>query len=262
MDKTGKFFPPNGFPPEGRTDAWLNGLSYRRLLSLTGSLLLAVKSPDAELRKLFNTARSIRCGDRSSDAGQAAKIALTDCIRNYLALHRTLDPTRVTIDQPQRKGFPEFTEFGTLPPGFWHVTLKDFQETLTFNQHRKAQAKLLCEALALLKAAGCRKVMIAGSFASPKPKPSDIDMMWDADGIDRDKLDPIFSEDGLALYSRFGTDASCEAWKLKLSLVQSLWGVGAVEAQECSVEEYADLPRFRAVGVLVLDLVEEQPEAF
>lgn len=258
MDKTRKFAPLSGPPVQ---DAWLDRLSYRRLLSVAGSMLIAIKAPNAAFRKVYNAARMIPHNMRQTETALMARQALVTEMKVYLNVHRTLDPSRVEgIARPHEQHFPAFTEWGTLPPGFWHVSFEDFIGKLTFNAHRKAQVKLLFEALSLLKSAGCKKVTIAGSFASSKPKPSDIDLIWDRDGLNGELLGTIFEEDnGIERQKRFGIDASCEEWKLKLSIVQSLWGADSPKPAEFVGEEFDQLPRFRAVGVLVLDLTQDLP---
>lgn len=258
MEKTRKLVPLSDRPAQ---DAWLDRLSYRRLLSVAGSMFIAIKAPDAVLRKVFCAARMVPRNMRHTEAGKQAREALVFEMKQYLEVHRTIDPSRVEgIARPEGMRFPELSEWGTLPPGFWHVTFEEFVDKLAFNAHRKSQLKLLHEALTMLKAAGCKKVTIAGSFVSSKPKPSDIDLVWDADGLDNGQLGPIFDEDnGIELQKRFGIDASSEEWKLKLSIVQSLWGADAPKPEEFVGDEFEQLPRFRAVGVLVLDLTRDLP---
>lgn len=258
MEKTRKFVPQSDRPAQ---DAWLDRLSYRRLLSVAGSMLIAIKAPDATLRKVFNAARMVPSNMRHTEAGKQAREGLVFEMKQYLKVHRTLDPSRVEgIARPQEKRFPAYSEWGTLPPGFWHVSFEEFVDKLAFNAHRRSQLKLLHEALTMLKAAGCQKVTIAGSFVSSKPKPSDIDLVWDAEGLDDEKLDYIFDErHGIELQRQYGIDGCSEEWKLKLSIVQSLWGADAPKREEFVGDEYEQLPRFRAIGVLVLDLTQELP---
>lgn len=258
MDRTRKFAPQSGPPVQ---DAWLDRLSYRRLLSVAGSMLIAIKAPNAIFRKVYNAARMIPHNMRQTETAKMARQALVTEMKGYLNVHRSLDPSRVEgIARPHELHFPAVTEWGTLPPGFWHVSFEDFVGRLAFNRHRKAQVRLLFEALSLLKSAGCKKVTIAGSFTSNKPKPGDIDLVWDADGVNSEQLGPIFDENnGIELQRRFGIDASCQEWKLKLSIVQSLWGAGSPKPEEFVGEEFDQLPRFRAVGVLVLDLTQDLP---
>lgn len=47
-------------------------------------------------------------------------------------------------------------------------------------------------ALDELHRAGCRTVYINGSFVTSKESPGDYDGCWDATGVDRRMLDPIF----------------------------------------------------------------------
>ena len=57
---------------------------------------------------------------------------------------------------------------------------------------RKQLLKGLREALVLLKTAGCRLVYLDGSFVTSKPTPGDFDACWVVNGVDVDKLDPVF----------------------------------------------------------------------
>ena len=52
--------------------------------------------------------------------------------------------------------------------------------------------KGLRAALVLLKASGCRLVYLDGSFVTSKPTPGDFDACWGVDGVDVEKLDPVF----------------------------------------------------------------------
>ncbi len=46
-------------------------------------------------------------------------------------------------------------------------------------------------AVASLKAAGCRRVYLDGSFVTAKERPGDYDGCWDTEGVDFDLLDQI-----------------------------------------------------------------------
>jgi hypothetical protein len=50
----------------------------------------------------------------------------------------------------------------------------------------------LKDALILLKLAGCRTAFIDGSFVTAKPQPMDFDACWAIDGVDPERLDPVF----------------------------------------------------------------------
>ena len=49
----------------------------------------------------------------------------------------------------------------------------------------------MLRALQTLKAAGCRRAFIDGSFVSSKEVPGDFDGCWDHNGVDFDALDPV-----------------------------------------------------------------------
>lgn len=47
----------------------------------------------------------------------------------------------------------------------------------------------MLEALRLLKAVGCVRVYIDGSFVTAKDEPGDFDGCWDAEGVDFERVD-------------------------------------------------------------------------
>lgn len=79
-----------------------------------------------------------------------------------------------------------------LPPGLHSSTLKDFAATFATNPTRRRQFRGLLLALSLLKAAGCARVYIDGSYITGKPEPGDFDACWDHTGVDPSRLDPVF----------------------------------------------------------------------
>ena len=87
---------------------------------------------------------------------------------------------------------PEFTADGLLPQGVHPATLEEVLERFGGNDRREQLLTGLTEALRLLRAAGCRRVYINGSFVTSKERPNDIDVCWDIDGVDADALDPVF----------------------------------------------------------------------
>ena len=104
---------------------------------------------------------------------------------------------------------PEFTAHGLLPSGVHLATLEEVRERFGGNERREQLLTGLTEALRLLRAAGCRRVYINGSFVTPKELPNDIDACWDITGVDADALDPVFFEfdNGRAAQkARFGAE--------------------------------------------------------
>ncbi len=84
-----------------------------------------------------------------------------------------------------------FDKSGKLPPGIHGVTWRAMV-LLLGNRRRMRFLRGLKEALVLLKAAGCRSVYIDGSFVTAKPQPGDFDACWAVEGVDFEKLDPVF----------------------------------------------------------------------
>ena len=80
---------------------------------------------------------------------------------------------------------------GYLPRGVhlapWHEVIERFAT----NRHRKDLFGGLYLALSNLADAGCRSVLLDGSFVSSTPFPADYDAAWEADAVDSDRLDPI-----------------------------------------------------------------------
>ena len=59
------------------------------------------------------------------------------------------------------------------------------------NERRREIVAGLLRALQALKAAGCRRAYVDGSFVTSKEVPRDFDGCWDHGGVDFDALDPV-----------------------------------------------------------------------
>jgi hypothetical protein len=104
---------------------------------------------------------------------------------------------------------PELTDRGLLPQGIHPATLEEMLERFGGNERREQLLTGLVEALRLLRAGGCRRVYINGSFVTAKERPNDIDVCWDIEGVDADALDSVFFDfaDGRAAQkARFGCE--------------------------------------------------------
>jgi hypothetical protein len=55
-----------------------------------------------------------------------------------------------------------------------------------------------------LAVAGCRRVLIGGSFVTKKEHPNDFDGCYESFGLDLDILDPLFLEDVESQMEVFG----------------------------------------------------------
>jgi len=86
------------------------------------------------------------------------------------------------------------TPWDVLPPGVHNVTLAEVGTAFAYNARRRALFGGLIEASVVLAGCGCRCVLLDGSFVSAKPLPGDFDACWEPDGVDFDKLDPVFDD--------------------------------------------------------------------
>jgi len=80
---------------------------------------------------------------------------------------------------------------GNLPPGEYEATWEDLVARYGYTPHRLALLAGLKAALDALRAAGCRRAYIDGSFVSAKEAPGDFDVCWEVDGVDLARLDPV-----------------------------------------------------------------------
>lgn len=85
-----------------------------------------------------------------------------------------------------------FDEHGRLPPGIHWVSWQDMVSNFGFTKRRVELLAGLKEALNLLRRAGCQTVYIDGSFVTSKPVPGDFDACWAIEGVDPERLDPVF----------------------------------------------------------------------
>jgi hypothetical protein len=78
-----------------------------------------------------------------------------------------------------------------LPPGIHVATWPELVERFGTNERQHDILAGLLRALQALKAAGCRRAYVDGSFVTSKEVPGDFDACWDHDGVDFDALDPV-----------------------------------------------------------------------
>ena len=78
-----------------------------------------------------------------------------------------------------------------LPIGLHKATLHEVEARFAINARRRAQFKGLVAGLQSLRAAGCTRAFLDGSYVSAKPLPKDFDACWDPTGVDPSRLDPV-----------------------------------------------------------------------
>ncbi|HET7771525.1 MAG TPA: hypothetical protein VFN74_22325 [Chloroflexota bacterium] len=102
---------------------------------------------------------------------------------------------------------PPFDAAGNLPPGVHSATWDEFVARFGTTPRRLTLLAGLKEALDVLRAAGCRRAYVDGSFVTAKPEPGDFDGCWETDGVDPARLDPVlltFDRQRRAQKARFG----------------------------------------------------------
>lgn len=80
---------------------------------------------------------------------------------------------------------------GNLPAGIHEATWAEFAARYGHNRRRRQLLVGLEAALDALRAAGCRRVYINGSFVTAKDIPGDFDGCWELRGVRLDLLDPV-----------------------------------------------------------------------
>jgi hypothetical protein len=82
---------------------------------------------------------------------------------------------------------------GNLPPGLHEATWAEFETRFGYNAYRQTLMAGLRAALEALRAAGCQRVCIDGSFVTTKPLPGDFDACWEIGGVRLADLEPVLT---------------------------------------------------------------------
>ncbi|MDE2851197.1 MAG: hypothetical protein OXP74_11350 [Acidobacteriota bacterium] len=80
---------------------------------------------------------------------------------------------------------------GYLPPGVHDAKWCEVAGRFAGNSHRARLLGGLLAACRSLAAAGCRELLLNGSFVTAKVLPGDYDAAWETKGVDPDRLDPV-----------------------------------------------------------------------
>jgi hypothetical protein len=73
---------------------------------------------------------------------------------------------------------PPFNELGYLPSGIYEVSWSELMERFVINPQRQQLATGLAAALRKLAVAGCRRVLVGGSFVTSKENPDLVTVKW------------------------------------------------------------------------------------
>jgi hypothetical protein len=86
---------------------------------------------------------------------------------------------------------PPVDAAGNLPPGVHEATWDELVARFGTTPRRLALLAGLKAALDALRAAGCRRAYVDGSFVTARTEPGDFDACWEPAGVDVDRLDPV-----------------------------------------------------------------------
>src|SRR5438067_7246932 len=78
-----------------------------------------------------------------------------------------------------------------LPPGEHEATWDEILARYGYTPHRLVLLAGLKAALDALRAAGCRRAYLNGSFVTAKATPADFEAWWEMAGVDFDLLDQL-----------------------------------------------------------------------
>jgi hypothetical protein len=85
-----------------------------------------------------------------------------------------------------------YNKKGNVPSGIHPARWDEIQERYGYNEKRLKQLLGLKAALDNLKAAGCKRAYLDGSFITQKELPRDFDLCWEPEGVDATVIDPLF----------------------------------------------------------------------
>jgi hypothetical protein len=111
---------------------------------------------------------------------------------------------------------PRFSDSGNLPEGVHDATWDEIIDRFGTNERRRELLDGLRRALDSLRAAGCLRAYLDGSFVTTKEEPGDFDACWEAAGVDPDHLDPVlltFANRRAAQKARFGGELFPADWE-------------------------------------------------
>src|ERR1700754_1618633 len=121
-----------------------------------------------------------------------------------------------------------FNSRGKLPYGIHSTSLAEFIKRFAYNPERRRLLRGLMRAIRLLRLAGCRAIYIGGSYVSSKQRPNDIDVVWESEGMDWDrvkKVAPVFLDKRIGSEgqkARFGCEFYPSQCREKISMLPFL----------------------------------------
>jgi Family of unknown function (DUF6932) len=145
---------------------------------------------------------------------------------------------------------PPFQSDGNLPPGVHAAIWEEIADRFGSTPQRQRLLAGLKTALDALRAAGCRRIYLDGSFVTAKRTPGDFDACWDVTGVDPALLDPvllIFDQGRAAQKAKYGGEL------FPAQLPNGITGLTFLEFFQ--IDKQTGRPK----GIVVIDLGEWPP---
>lgn len=134
---------------------------------------------------------------------------------------------------------------GHLPPGVHDATWAELVARYGYTPRRLALLAGLKAALDALRAAGCQRAYINGSFVSAKEAPGDFDACWEVEGVDLERLDPALR--------RFGNRREAQKRTYGGELFPADWAADAAGTNFLAFFQ-RDRDTGQAKGIVAIDL--------
>lgn len=177
------------------------------------------------------------------------------------------DPSYNDRDCEHFRGIPELDEDGLLPPGLHHASWADFVGRFGQTDRRYRQTQGLLAALLSLQGAGCKLAHVGGSFVTAKDDPTDIDYVFDPEGMDMSKLEPMLDRSNYLAHrqarSYYGIDGGAGDLKYVRSHRhrRTIFQSDMITVDDPLLAHLGSLPLSRLVGSIAIDLTQPLPEA-
>lgn len=142
--------------------------------------------------------------------------------------------------------------YGILPPGIHWAELNEVAARFTCSDHRAWLFEGIVAVVTTLKAAGCERVYLNGSFVTGKKHPNDYDGCWDSKSVDVGRLDPVL------LDFTNGRATQKAKYRGEMFISNGVSGPGVTFLDFFQVEKFTGVPK-GIVGVSLADFKGWQP---
>lgn len=194
---------------------------------------------------------------------------LMPCLLAFVERQQLAAFDQASIDQDCEhfQGILPLDEDGLLPRGMHHAGWSEFTARFGQTDRRHRQTQGLLAALISLQNAGCKRAYVGGSFVTAKENPNDIDYIFEPQGMDMSKLEPMLDRNNYSANRNargyYGIDGGAADIKyLRLNRQQrTIFDCELIDLDDTRLAHLGPIPRSRFVGIIALDLGQPLPEA-